>query len=152
MDGAGEPFIWITEEGFGFIGLKREVAGDGHAWITAADGERQLVMFGEFTHFQRAFDNAILEDILCLDQKGDGLGAVGIDGLCESRIRICLEFRRKGNGKGAIASGQVMVEQREGIEEFIARCDSAWAGWHDADGVTHDKGCFRIVHWHGQPK
>ena len=34
-----------------------------------------------------------------------------------------------------------MVEQREGIEEFIARRDGAWAGRHDADGVTHDKGC-----------
>ena len=104
MNGAGKPFIWIAEESFGFIGLKREVAGDSHAWIAAADGKRQFVLLCEFTHFQRAFDNAILEHILCLDQKDDGLGTVGINSLCKCRIRICFEFMRKGDGKGAVAS------------------------------------------------
>ena len=141
-DGAGEPFVRIAEEGLGFVGLEREVAGDAHARVAAADGERQLVVLREAAHCHRAFDDTVLEDVLGLDQQGDDLGAVGVDGLRECRFRVRLELRREGDGEGAVAAGQVVVEQRERIEEFIARRDGAGAGRHDADGVAHDEGCL----------
>ena len=122
--------------------MKYEIACDGHGGIAAADGQWQFVVFGITAHLQHAFDNAVTKGFLCFDRNGHGRGAIGIDGLFEVGCSVCLEFGRKDDGEGAVATRQVMVEKRECVEEFIVRRDGAWAGRHDADGVANDEGCI----------